>query len=444
MSEDHPDPQLLERFMRNQADSPERRTVVRHLLSGCVRCVAVTRRLWGLGETKSGFPELAGEEGAAYGRMLDDLSRRGSRREKRARSDRESAPRRLAELRELAPGERREKVASGRRFHTPAVCELLTGESRRAGEWAELAVEAAGHLDVRRFGALLVRSLQARAWGALGNARRRAGNLDGAEAALAAAAKALSEGADPLDRAELLDFQARLLADRERFDDAECMLGRALALYRTLGERHLEGQALLFAAAVRSRRGGGEWVREAIGRLREGLARLDEDRDPALAASAFHRLAGLLAENGHCEDAQAALWRARALYERLEDAPNLARLRLLEGILTETLGSPEVAEAAFREAMQESLQTGLAREAARALLGLALLYERQGRTADLARLAGELHSIIRVRDAGMSVTTALLFFRRLVETGYAKEDVLVEVARFLGEPPKVRRAGWGY
>ena len=50
MPEDHPDPRLLERFMRNEAAGEERRWIVRHLLAGCARCGAITRRLWALGE----------------------------------------------------------------------------------------------------------------------------------------------------------------------------------------------------------------------------------------------------------------------------------------------------------------------------------------------------------------------------------------------------------
>ncbi len=48
--DDHPDSDLLERFMRHATDAPERQRVVRHLLAGCARCVAVTRSLWSLGE----------------------------------------------------------------------------------------------------------------------------------------------------------------------------------------------------------------------------------------------------------------------------------------------------------------------------------------------------------------------------------------------------------
>src|SRR6202049_2787397 len=46
----HPDPILLERFMRNEVEGAERRWIVRHLIAGCSRCVAVTSRLWSLGD----------------------------------------------------------------------------------------------------------------------------------------------------------------------------------------------------------------------------------------------------------------------------------------------------------------------------------------------------------------------------------------------------------
>jgi hypothetical protein len=58
MPENHPDPQLLERFMRNEVSGEERRWIVRHLLAGCARCGAITRRLWALGEPG---PEVTAE-----------------------------------------------------------------------------------------------------------------------------------------------------------------------------------------------------------------------------------------------------------------------------------------------------------------------------------------------------------------------------------------------
>lgn len=47
---DHPDPKLLERFMRGEASALERRTIVRHMLTGCLQCLEVTSPLWRFGE----------------------------------------------------------------------------------------------------------------------------------------------------------------------------------------------------------------------------------------------------------------------------------------------------------------------------------------------------------------------------------------------------------
>ncbi len=51
---DHPDPSLLERFMRGELSGargrPECRIIVRHLLAGCPSCARITRRFWALGD----------------------------------------------------------------------------------------------------------------------------------------------------------------------------------------------------------------------------------------------------------------------------------------------------------------------------------------------------------------------------------------------------------
>ena len=45
----HPQTDQLERFMRTELSIQEAAQIVRHLLKGCARCQAVTRRLWVLG-----------------------------------------------------------------------------------------------------------------------------------------------------------------------------------------------------------------------------------------------------------------------------------------------------------------------------------------------------------------------------------------------------------
>ena len=46
----HPHEDQLERFLRSELPRYEAVPIVRHLLAGCTRCLAVTRRLWALGE----------------------------------------------------------------------------------------------------------------------------------------------------------------------------------------------------------------------------------------------------------------------------------------------------------------------------------------------------------------------------------------------------------
>jgi hypothetical protein len=43
---EHPHPDLLRRFLRAEASKNENGAVVRHLLSGCQECLAVTRPVW--------------------------------------------------------------------------------------------------------------------------------------------------------------------------------------------------------------------------------------------------------------------------------------------------------------------------------------------------------------------------------------------------------------
>ena len=48
--QDHPDPRLLELFLRGDLSGSACRTIVRHLLAGCPLCVQITGRFWSFGE----------------------------------------------------------------------------------------------------------------------------------------------------------------------------------------------------------------------------------------------------------------------------------------------------------------------------------------------------------------------------------------------------------
>lgn len=49
----HPPKERLVLFMLHKLPQPQVFPVVRHLLTGCPRCLAVTRRLWDLGERRT-------------------------------------------------------------------------------------------------------------------------------------------------------------------------------------------------------------------------------------------------------------------------------------------------------------------------------------------------------------------------------------------------------
>jgi hypothetical protein len=47
---DHPQTEILMRFLRGEASRIEAKIIVHHLLAGCPDCVAAMRPLWGLAE----------------------------------------------------------------------------------------------------------------------------------------------------------------------------------------------------------------------------------------------------------------------------------------------------------------------------------------------------------------------------------------------------------
>jgi tetratricopeptide (TPR) repeat protein len=441
MPENHPDPQLLERFMRNEVDGEERRRIVRHLLGGCAQCVGVTRPIWALGEGRPEDP------------LPEDLLENPPERPIPSRPSRPDGgnvgrvSRRLAEVLEFPRAERRERIGADERFQSPALCELLMASSRQAGpsvlaiERAEAAVDVAERLDPGRYGEPFARALGLRAWTCLGSVRRLAGDPRGAAEALKQAEPMLVEGEDLLEEAELHELAACLEADQGGLEEAEHRLDRALALARSLGERHLEGRILVRKGTIRGWLQGEGPAGQGIEWLEEGLDRLDAEREPAFMAFALHRLALLLAEGKRRELAILALQRARLLYRRLGDEPNLVRLRHLEGKIGEAAGAPREAEAAFLDARKGFVGAGLGVEAAGALLDLAMLYTREGRAPEIRPYAEDLLPIFRAPDLRQGVAAALLFFRRLVETEHADLEALSAVAYYVNGPPRERRPG---
>jgi len=161
--------------------------------------------------------------------------------------ERAAAPAACAELLALPPETALEQICREARFQTWGLCELLLAkaESGAAEHFARLTLAGAERLDPSRHAAAVVEDLKARAWAALGEARRRGEDLAGAEEALRAAAACLSHGTgDLLVEARLLEFEAAVRRVQKRYKEAAAVLKLAAARYREAGEAELLARAL--------------------------------------------------------------------------------------------------------------------------------------------------------------------------------------------------------
>jgi tetratricopeptide (TPR) repeat protein len=435
-AEYHPDRDTLDSFSRGALSTDEALWVEEHLRSGCALCQdRVDDLLRSLAEPSAPWPEPGFEDAAdaAWIRIVTLLERRMAE----LRREREDAPGLLAELLDRPAGERSALIRSGGQLRTFAVCELLIEKSfeegfrepERAVELAELAVEAAGCLDPASYGLSVIQDLRARAWAYLGNARRIASDLPGADQALSFAESLLREGsADPLEEARLLDLRASLLSDQGWFEQAAELLGSVIAIYEELRDPHRQGRALIGQGLFLNHAGLSE---QAVERLTEGLSRIDWDEEPRLVLMARHNLAWCLNDSGRPEEARHLLNRFRHTYGTFPDPWIGLRLVWLEGRIAARLGQDEEAERAFREVRERFLEKGLCYDASMVALDLAALYLRQGRNAEVRQVAAEMLPTFLSQDVHRQAAAALAAFQQAVEMDQATPRLIQEVAAYL-------------
>ena len=244
---------------------------------------------------------------------------------------------------------------SGARFLTPSVCELLLDRSREAADLeptralllAELALAVAERLDVAVCGAIVVTGLRVRAWAHLGHARRLAGDLDGAEWALAMAdalvlgaprALAAQDAAAGL-AAPRVPAAAGWLATGDDFDPlaAFTMLSARPALHALPAEEPAGSPDPLSLPPVGA--GAPADPDLDLGPLPESLSALatlaslraavPAVLEPGEWAEVLAFKAGLFAERGDLVEADRLLERAVSLY-RGSSAPSLAGRTLVQ------------------------------------------------------------------------------------------------------------------
>jgi len=324
-----------------------------------------------------------------------------------------------------------------RRIASWGLCDLLLRLSHALRKdfpeemvhFAEIAVEVAEFAPWQPFGIERARDLEARAWGELANAYRVADDLPQARAAMARAYERFCLGTrDLLLLARLDDLQASLFAAQRQFKEALRSIRNARAIYLRTGDWHRAGRALIkvgfFFGNAGRLEAGIEWTTR-------GLQQIDRDRNPDLVFRSLKNIVDFSVEAGEYEEARDLLLLLKPLSTVV--AGELDRIRLvgLEGQLAAGLGELELAEKAFLQAREALDEIGLVFHAASAVFDLAAVWFRQGRTAEVKGLVGELVAAFSRVRVEREAIAALLLLQEALDLDRATPEHLEQASTAL-------------
>lgn len=423
----------IEALGRGQASAEEGKRLVRHLLAGCASCSRL------LGERLS----LAGGQDAPPAEVevdgLDEVIDRalGGVRDlpRRIGLERWGAERLVDELAALPPAHARMRLRSSRRFWRRAVCEALLVRSAAARHddpaetlrWAEDAVAVAERME----GPAAV-DLRARASMELGNARRIANDLAGAERAFGEARRWVeATGRSPDLRASFLFLLASLRHHQRRHREALDLVRRSRNAYRRLGDTVGAAQALLKEGAFHTNSGD---VEKGLQAAWSGLCLLGPEADLELLLPGIHNLVCLLADHGAEATAVELMRTARPIYARTAGELDLARLDWVRGRLLTRLGELGEAEQVLDEVRQRFAAAELPYEVALVSLDLAEIFAREGRTQALSQLVGTMLPIFRRLAVAPEVLATLALLHRSVVGEVERLDLIRRLATRLASP----------
>ena len=409
-----------------------------HLLSLCPHCRAEVQAYEA--EVQAG-PSLWGRALQAFLALLDRLLDRGPRELRRAEEE-------LEEILSLPAEERAGRIERARsRFRSPAFVRLLLEASRRcipdrpgeAHQLADLARKVAnrnprmpGYFDLYT----LALALQA-------NACRASGDLWGASQSFEAVRQIMSEhGVMDLEVvARVDDLMGSLRKDQRRLPEAERLLRRAALLFSLRREPDDAARVLTKLADVYRLQGD---LEQAIEMARSALGLLGPEADLLLRVSGHFNLTVYLMEAGRHEEAAALFETDQPLYEQAQEPWYQLRLTWIRGDLAVASGDFARAEQAYLEARDGCLAQGIGYDAAMVSLDLAVLYLKEGRMADVQRVAEEMLPIFQAQDVHREALAALRLFQEAARRQELTVEKALEVAAYLREArtePELR-FGW--
>ncbi|HKV08456.1 MAG TPA: hypothetical protein VJ725_09975 [Thermoanaerobaculia bacterium] len=327
-----------------------------------------------------------------YGRTVDAVLASFRPRFASAMREQAEAPGLLAELLRHTPERRMILIRNSRRFRNLALCVLLLEASRQEGyrdsmegeRLADLVLVLAHRLDPEWYGTRVLEDVRARCFMLIGNARRVASDLWGAEDAFRTAETHLRQGTgDRLERARLLFLKACLCRAQRRFPEAASLFKRAASVFRAAGELHPAAEAIIGLALARQYQGEPE---EGIRLLREANGLVDPQIDPELHLYLRFNLISCLAEAGRSREAEALLARSPEV-RQIPDAKRRLWVLWLEARIALGVGDPSRAARLLVRVRDRFVERGDGYRAALACLDLAVVCLRLGRTSAAKRLA---------------------------------------------------------
>jgi hypothetical protein len=287
---------------------------------------------------------------------------------------------------------------------------------------ASLAVIIAERIDPGFRGPAALADLQAYAIAELGNAKRVADDLRGAEAELALALRRAAQGTgSPLLLAHLMDLTSSLYLDQSRVEDARVLLDAVYAIHQRVGDRHSTGRALISKgfSAVNALE-----YEEGIRFLSQGLGMIDAARDPRLVMSGIFNLVWSLVECGQAKEAEPLFEHSRKLFSAYIERIDGIRFTWLEGRIAAALYDNERAERRLTEARARFEELKMPGYVALVSLDLSALCLRAGKTAEILAMIEETIAVFRTHGMSREAITNLLIVREALNKQQVTEALL--------------------
>jgi tetratricopeptide (TPR) repeat protein len=339
------------------------------------------------------------------------------------------ARRDVAKLLELPQDERIARVKRSRnRYRGPQVAWVLLEESRAAvtvsPAEAEHLAELARLVVQYSPGWVGCMDLLALATALLANACRAAGKLEEAENHFKYVRSLIThqEVTDPeiLGRIDLLEGSLRM--EQHEFKAAEKLISRAAMLFSVAGETVERARALIKLGYMYFLQG--ELIR-AIETTEAGLLELPGE-ERYLYLCGRYNLARFLTESGQYREATEILQADEELHREFPEPWTQLRLVWLRGKIEAGRGNEAAAEERFLAARAGFLGLRNAYDAAMVSLeDLAVMYLRQGRTAEVRQLAEEMTAVFQEQKLPDDALRAL----RLFAAAAQREELTAAMAR---------------